>query len=275
MNNDITQYFRKEMFPHMWCPGCGIGIVLGAILRAINSIGWEKDEIVMISGIGCSSRITGYVDFNTMNTTHGRALPFATGIKMANPDLKVITVMGDGDCAAIGGNHFIHSARRNIDITAIIINNMIYGMTGGQYSPLTPTGKYGTTAPYGNIDQTFDLSALAASAGASYVARSSIFDVNQCTRFIKKALLKKGFSVVEILSDCPISFGRINQLRTPVQMLEWIKSISVPQKTWEKLSDDKREGKIPTGEFLDLDIPEYTERYNEISIKVQQGRKKK
>lgn len=275
MNNDITQYFRKEIFPHIWCPGCGIGIVLGAMLRAINSIGWEKDEIVMISGIGCSSRITGYVDFNTMNTTHGRALPFATGIKMANPDLKVIAVMGDGDCAAIGGNHFIHSARRNIDITAIIINNMIYGMTGGQYSPLTPTGKYGTTAPYGNIDQSFDLSALAASAGASYVARSNIFDVNQCTRFIKKALLKKGFSVVEIISDCPISFGRINQLRTPVQMLEWIKSISVPQKTWEKLSEDEKEGKIPTGEFLDLNIPEYTERYKEISMAVQQGRKEK
>ena len=275
MNNDITQYFRKEMFPHIWCPGCGIGIVLGAILREINSIGWEKDEIVMISGIGCSSRITGYVDFNTMNTTHGRALPFATGIKMANPDLKVIAVMGDGDCAAIGGNHFIHSARRNIDITAIIINNMIYGMTGGQYSPLTPTGRYGTTAPYGNIDQSFDLSALAASAGASYVARSNIFDVNQCTRFIKKALLKKGFSVVEIISDCPISFGRINQLRTPVQMLEWIKSISVPQKTWEKLSEDEKEGKIPTGEFLDLNIPEYTERYKEISMGVQQGRKEK
>lgn len=275
MNNDITQYFRKEMFPHIWCPGCGIGIVLGAMLRAINSIGWEKDEIVMISGIGCSSRITGYVDFNTMNTTHGRALPFATGIKMANPDLKVIAVMGDGDCAAIGGNHFIHSARRNIDITAIIINNMIYGMTGGQYSPLTPTGRYGTTAPYGNIDQSFDLSALAASAGASYVARSNIFDVNQCTRFIKKALQKKGFSVVEIISDCPISFGRINQLRTPVQMLEWIKSISVPQKTWEKLSEDEKEGKIPTGEFLDLNIPEYTERYKEISMEVQQGRKEK
>ncbi|HPK86769.1 MAG TPA: thiamine pyrophosphate-dependent enzyme, partial [Atribacterota bacterium] len=196
-------------------------------------------------------------------------------IKMANPDLKVIAVMGDGDCAAIGGNHFIHSARRNIDITAIIINNMIYGMTGGQYSPLTPTGRYGTTAPYGNIDQSFDLSALAASAGASYVARSNIFDVNQCTRFIKKALLKKGFSVVEIISDCPISFGRINQLRTPVQMLEWIKSISVPQKTWEKLSEDEKEGKIPTGEFLDLNIPEYTERYKEISMGVQQGRKEK
>ncbi len=269
MNNSITQYFRKEMFPHIWCPGCGIGIILGAILRAIHSLGWEKDDIVMVSGIGCSSRITGYVDFNTMNTTHGRALPFATGIKMANPSLKVITVMGDGDCAAIGGNHFIHSARRNIDITAIIINNMIYGMTGGQYSPLTPTGKFGSTAPYGNIDQTFDLAALAASAGASYVSRSTIFDVNQAIRFIKKALLKKGFSVVEIISDCPISFGRINQLRTPVQMLEWIRSITVAKKVWDKLSEEEKEGKFPTGEFLDIDIPEYTERYQETCNRIQ------
>ncbi len=271
MNSIIDQYIRKEMFPHIWCPGCGNGIVLGALIRAIHSLGWEKDEIVMASGIGCSSRITGYVDFNTMNTTHGRAIPFATGIKMANPKLKVITVMGDGDCTAIGGNHFIHAARRNIDITAIIINNMIYGMTGGQYSPMTPTGKYGSTAPFGNIDQNFDIAALAASAGASYVARSSIFDVNQSIRLIKKALLKKGFSVVEIISDCPISYGRMNKLRTPVKMLDWIKSTTVPRKSWEKLSDENKKDKIPTGEFLDINIPEYTEKYQEICTIAQQG----
>jgi len=271
MKNVFEQYIRKEMFPHIWCPGCGNGIVLGALIRAIHSLGWEKDEIAMVSGIGCSSRITGYVDFNTMNTTHGRALPFATGIKMSNPKLKVIAVMGDGDCAAIGGNHFIHAARRNIDITAIIINNMIYGMTGGQYSPMTPTGKFGSTAPYGNIDQNFDISALAASAGASYVARSSIYNVNQGIRFIKKALNKKGFSVVEILSDCPISYGRMNKLRTPVKMMEWIKSIAVPKKTWEKLSVEEKKNKIPMGEFLDICIPEYTEKYKEICAIAQQG----
>lgn len=272
MNDSITQYFRIEMFPHIWCPGCGNGIVLGALLRAIHNLGWERDEVVMVSGIGCSSRITGYVDFNTMNTTHGRALPFATGIKMANPALKVITVMGDGDCASIGGNHFIHSARRNIDITAIIINNMVYGMTGGQYSPLTPTGKFGSTAPYGNIDQTFDLVALSISAGASYVARGSVFDANQITRFIKKALAKKGFSVVEIIADCPISYGRINQLRTPVQMLEWIKEITISKNIWAKLSDEEKEGKIPTGEFLDIEIPEYNEKYQNICNIIRQRR---
>jgi len=271
MNNIVEQYIRKEMFPHIWCPGCGNGIVLSALIRAIHSLGWEKDEIAMVSGIGCSSRITGYVDFNTMNTTHGRALPFATGIKMSNPKLKVIAVMGDGDCAAIGGNHFIHAARRNIDITAVIINNMIYGMTGGQYSPMTPTGKFGSTAPYGNIDQNFDISALAASAGASYVARSSIYNVNQGIRFIKKALNKKGFSVVEMISDCPISYGRMNKLRTPVKMMEWIKSVSVPKKTWEKLSIEEKKDKIPMGEFLDICIPEYTDKYKEICAIAQQG----
>ena len=273
MDKVIDQYIRKEMFPHIWCPGCGNGIVLGEIIRTIHRLGWNKDEIVMVSGIGCSSRITGYVDFNTMNTTHGRALAFATGIKMANPKLKVITVMGDGDCAAIGGNHFIHAARRNIDITAIIINNMIYGMTGGQYSPLTPTGKYGSTAPYGNIDQNFDLSALAAAAGASYVARGSIYNVNQGMRFLKKAFQKKGFSVVEMISDCPISYGKMNKLRTPVKMLEWIKSITIPKKSWEKLSDEQKKDKIPIGEFLDISVPEYTEKYQEICATVQAGGK--
>jgi len=266
----INQYIRKEMFPNIWCPGCGNGIVLGALIRAIHSLGWKKDEIAMISGIGCSSRITGYVDFNTMNTTHGRALAFATGIKMANPKLKVITVMGDGDCTAIGGNHFIHAARRNIDITAIIINNMVYGMTGGQYSPMTLTGKYGTTAPYGNIDQNFDISTLAAAAGASYVARSNVFNVNQNIKYIKNALNKKGFSVVEMISDCPISYGKMNKLRTPIEMLEWIKNITISQKAWEKLSDEEKKDKIPLGEFLNKNIPEYTEKYQEICAYAQQ-----
>ena len=269
MKTVIDDYIREEMFPHIWCPGCGNGIVLGAIIRAIDDLNWDRDKIVMVSGIGCSSRITGYVDFCTMNTTHGRALPFATGIKMANPDLKVVVVMGDGDCSAIGGNHFIHTARRNIDLTAIIINNMIYGMTGGQYSPLTPTGRFGTTAPYGNIDQSFNLATLAMAAGASYVARGTIYHTRQSISLIKKALDKKGFSVVEIISDCPISYGRMNKIRTPVEMLKWIKDISVSKKAWESLSVEERKEKFIIGEFLDIDRPDYTERYNEIIEKAQ------
>jgi len=270
MKTVIDDYIREEMFPNIWCPGCGNGIVLGAILRAIDDLNWDKDKIVAVSGIGCSSRITGYVDFCTMNTTHGRALPFATGIKMANPDLKVIVVMGDGDCAAIGGNHFIHTARRNVDLTAIIINNMIYGMTGGQYSPLTPTGKFGSTAPYGNIDQTFDLAKLATAAGASYVARGTVYNVRQSTSLIKKALDKKGFSVVEIISDCPVSYGKMNKMKSPVDMLKWIKDKTVSKKVWEALSEEEKEGKFVTGEFINIDRMDYTERYKEIIKKAQE-----
>jgi 2-oxoglutarate ferredoxin oxidoreductase subunit beta len=269
MKTVIDDYIREEMFPNIWCPGCGNGIVLGAIIRAIDDLKWDRDKIVMISGIGCSSRITGYVDFCTMNTTHGRALPFATGIKMANPDLKVVVVMGDGDCSAIGGNHFIHAARRNIDLTAIIINNMIYGMTGGQYSPLTPIGRFGTTAPYGNIDQSFDLTSLAMAAGASYVARGTVYHVRQSISLMKKALDKKGFSVVEIISDCPISFGKMNKIKSPVDMLKWIKDITVSKKAWENLSVEERKEKFVIGEFLDIDRPDYNERYNEIIKKAQ------
>lgn len=270
MKTVIDNYIREEMFPNMWCPGCGNGIVLGAIIRAIDELKWDKNEIVAVSGIGCSSRITGYVDFCTMNTTHGRALPFATGIKMANTDLKVIVVMGDGDCSAIGGNHFIHAARRNIDLTAIIINNMIYGMTGGQYSPLTPTGKFGSTAPYGNIDQTFDLAKLATAAGASYVARGTVYNVRQSTSLIKKALDKKGFSVVEIISDCPVSYGKMNKMKSPVAMLKWIKDMAVSKKAWEALSEEEKEGKLVTGEFINIDRIDYTERYKEITKKAQE-----
>jgi 2-oxoglutarate ferredoxin oxidoreductase subunit beta len=269
MKTVIDEYIREEMFPHMWCPGCGNGIVLGAIIRAIDDLKWDRNKIVMVSGIGCSSRITGYVDFCTMNTTHGRALPFATGIKMANPDLKVVVVMGDGDCSAIGGNHFIHAARRNIDLTAIIINNMIYGMTGGQYSPLTPTGRFGTTAPYGNIDQSFDLTNLAMAAGANYVARGTVYHVRQSISLMRKALDKKGFSVVEIISDCPVSFGKMNNIKSPVEMLKWIKDMAVSKKAWENLSVEDKKEKFVIGEFLDVDRTDYSERYNEIIKKAQ------
>jgi 2-oxoglutarate/2-oxoacid ferredoxin oxidoreductase subunit beta len=271
MKTVIDDYIREEMFPHMWCSGCGNGIVLGAIIRAIDDLKWDRDKIVMISGIGCSSRITGYVDFCSMNTTHGRALPFATGIKMANPDLKIVVVMGDGDCSAIGGNHFIHAARRNIDLTTIIINNMIYGMTGGQCSPLTPTGRFGTTAPYGNIEPSFDLTSLAIAAGASYVARGTVYHVKQSISLMKKALDKKGFSVVEVISDCPISFGKINKMQTAVEMLKWIKDIAVSKKVWEKLSVEGRKEKFVIGEFLDIDRPDYNERYNEIIKKAKRN----
>ncbi|MBW1945599.1 MAG: 2-oxoacid:ferredoxin oxidoreductase subunit beta, partial [Deltaproteobacteria bacterium] len=171
----IHKYLRHDKkFPHVWCPGCGNGIILGALIRAIDRLGLEKDNIVMASGIGCSGRMPVYVDFNTLHTTHGRALAFTTGIKLANPELTVITIMGDGDATAIGGNHFIHAARRNLNLAAIIINNQIYGMTGGQSSPTTPYGSFATTATYGHIEHAFSIAELAVNAGAAFVARRTV-----------------------------------------------------------------------------------------------------
>ncbi|MCE5196042.1 MAG: thiamine pyrophosphate-dependent enzyme, partial [Negativicutes bacterium] len=169
------EFLREDKMPHIWCPGCGNGIVMQQVLRAIEELGLDVDKIVLVSGIGCSSRATGYLDFNTLHTTHGRALAFATGVKYANPELTVIVLTGDGDCTAIGGNHLIHACRRNIDLTTVVFNNSIYGMTSGQFSPMTPTGSYATTAPYGNIDRNFDLCKLGQAAGATYVARSTTY----------------------------------------------------------------------------------------------------
>src|SRR5210317_692885 len=190
----VHKYLRHDKkFPHVWCPGCGNGIVLGAMIRAIDRLAYRKDDIVMVSGIGCSGRLPVYVDFNTLHTTHGRALTFATGVKLAKPELKVIVVMGDGDATAIGGNHFIHAARRNIDLTAIIINNAIYGMTGGQCSPATPIGARATTAPYTNIEPAFDIAGLAVTAGAAFVARGTAYHAQKLHSLIAQAVKKPGF----------------------------------------------------------------------------------
>ena len=167
----IEQHLRTEYLPHIWCPGCGHGILMRDIVQAIDNLKLDPDKVCIVSGIGCSSRAASYLDYNTIHTTHGRAIAFATGIKLARPELEVIVITGDGDAAAIGGNHLIHAARRNIGLTVIVFNNGIYGMTGGQCSPTTPQGDFGTTAPYGNIERPFDITALAMGAGASYVAR--------------------------------------------------------------------------------------------------------
>ena len=216
----IHKYLRHDKkFPHVWCPGCGNGILLGALIRAIDKTGLGKDEIVIVSGIGCSGRISAYVDFNTIHATHGRALTFATGIKLANPSLNVIVIMGDGDATAIGGNHFIHAARRNIDLTAIVVNNNIYGMTGGQYSPTTPYGAFATTAMYGNIEHAFSITDLAIAAGAAMVSRGSVYYSPMLDELILKAVLKRGFSVVEVVSHCHTQYGRRNGMESAVEML--------------------------------------------------------
>ncbi|HOX84457.1 MAG TPA: 2-oxoacid:ferredoxin oxidoreductase subunit beta [bacterium] len=261
---DYESYLRKDKLPLIWCAGCGDGIVLKAMLRAIHKIGLEKDEICMVSGIGCSSRLTGYVDFNTLHTTHGRAITFATGIKMAKPELHVIVVTGDGDATAIGGNHYIHAARRNIDLTVILFNNSIYGMTGGQVSPTTPKGKRASTAPYGNFENNFNISGLAQAAGASFVARSTVYHATQLEKIIEKAILKKGFSLVEVITQCPTMYGRRNREGTAVDMMQWQKENSIPVSRAASMSEAELEGKIITGILVDAEKPECRAEYQKI-----------
>ncbi len=260
-SNLINEYFRESKLPHIWCPGCSHGIVTRAIAKAIDELGLDKDKVTIVSGIGCSSRAPGYMDFNTLHTTHGRALAFATGVKLANPELDVIVITGDGDASAIGGNHLIHAARRNIDITTIVFNNNIYGMTGGQYSPTTPTGALGTTAPHGNIDKPFDIAQLAAAAGATYAARSTAYHTTQLIKYIKKGIQNKGFSLVEAASICPTYYGRKNKSGSPVKMMEHLKNNFVDVKIIDKLPEEKKAGKELMGEFKDITAPEYTAEY--------------
>ena len=265
---DEYKYLRaKKKFPHVWCPGCGIGIILGSIIRAIDSLGWRKDEICMVSGIGCTSRMPVYVDFNTLHTTHGRGLAFGTGVKMASPDLKIIAVMGDGDCLAIGGNHLIHAARRNIDISTIVVNNRNYGMTGGQFSPTTPENMIASTSPYGSIEPVFDVCKLVEAAGASFVARSTVYHVIELDNFIRKTLDKKGFSVTEVLSPCPTNFGRANRLGDAVKMMEDLRDDTVNRAQAGKMKPEELKGKTIRGIFVDRDIPEYLEKYDELVSK--------
>ncbi|MBL7201261.1 MAG: 2-oxoacid:ferredoxin oxidoreductase subunit beta [Anaerolineae bacterium] len=266
------QYLRhSKKFPNVWCAGCGTGIVLGAIIRAVDELGLDKNEVAMISGIGCSGRMPVYVDFNTMHTTHGRALAFATGLKMVRPWMKVLVVMGDGDALAIGGNHFIHAARRNIGLTSIVINNQIYGMTGGQYSPTTPAGSLATTAPYGHIEQPFPITELAKAAGAAYVARSTIYHVRELQRFIVQALSKDGFSVVEAVSYCHTTYGKQNKLGRATDMMAHIRDHSVTLSQAADLDEDKRSTAIIRGVLVDRDIPEYTRLYDEVIARAQGG----
>lgn len=259
--SESLDYFRQNRLPHIWCPGCGHGTVTGALTRALAKLGIDKNNVVVVSGIGCSSRASGYLDFDTLHTAHGRALAFATGIKLSKPSLKVIVMTGDGDCTAIGGNHFIHAARRNIDITTIVMNNNIYGMTSGQYSPMTPTGALGTTAPYGNVERPFDLAKLAIAAGATYVGRSTTYHVQLLGELIEKALLHKGFSVIESVGGCPTYYGRKNKVGGAVEMFEWQRDHAVNVKAAAAMAPEKLEGKFLIGEFHNEDVPEFTAQY--------------
>ena len=260
----FIKYLREDRLPHIFCPGCGNGIVMNTFFKALEGTEIEFDNIAMVSGIGCSSRIPGYVKCDSLHTTHGRALPFATGLKVSNPELDVVVFTGDGDAASIGGNHLIHAARKNINLTVICLNNNIYGMTGGQISPTSPKGSFGTTAPYGSNDAPFNLSELVKAAGATYVARWTTTYPVQLSNAIKKGLNNNGFSFIEVVTQCPTYYGRKNKLKTSTSMFEFLKENSVNIRKAEKMNEEELTDKIIIGEFINKTEPEYTDNITKL-----------
>lgn len=264
---------KNKKFPTIWCAGCGIGVVMGSLIRAIESLNLDNDQVALVAGIGCTARMPVYMDYNTLHTTHGRALAFATGLKIARPEMKVIAIMGDGDALAIGGNHFIHAARRNIGITALVVNNATYGMTGGQHSPTTPLDMRATTAPYGNVEPPFPICDLAAAAGATYVARSTVYHPLELDKYLAQAISNEGFSLVEAVSYCHTTFGRINRLGAAVDMMQALKENSISKIAYDKLNADERSAttKIVRGVLHTKDRPEYTKVYATLVDRVHEA----
>ena len=271
---NYDDYLRVEKMPTLWCWGCGDGVILKATIRAIKKMGWNMDDVAVISGIGCSGRFSSYIDCNTIHTTHGRTVAYATGVKLANPDKHVIVVAGDGDGLAIGGNHTIHGCRRNIDLNFILINNFIYGLTNSQTSPTTPQGMWTVSQKNGNIDPTFDACALAIGAGASFVARESMLDPKKLEKVLVKGFEHKGFSFFDIMSNCHINLGRKNKMANAIENLNWIDSITTPLRKWEQLSDEEKMNVFPTGVLKEVDAPEYCESYAQIQAAAQGKRAK-
>jgi 2-oxoglutarate/2-oxoacid ferredoxin oxidoreductase subunit beta len=258
--NRFMKYLRTDRLPNIFCAGCGNGIIMNTFFNGMEMAEIDFDNLALVSGIGCSSRVPGYIKCDSLHTTHGRPIAFATGLKLANPELDVVVFTGDGDAAAIGGNHLIHGSRRNIDITVICINNSIYGMTGGQISPTSPTGSYGSTAPYGAVEKPFNLSELTTAAGATYVSRWTTAHPVQLSNAIKKGLQNKGFSFIEAVSQCPTYFGRKNKMKTAVEMMQWMKDQSVLKRKADTLEEAELEGKLIIGEFQNKTEAEFTEK---------------
>jgi len=250
--HQVVNWLRMDRIPHIWCPGCGIGITVEAFVLALEKLKIKSDEICVVSGIGCTGRVAGYIKVDSFHTTHGRAIPFATGIKLANPKIKVVVISGDGDLISIGGNHFMHAARRNIDITVICVNNFIYAMTGGQVAPTTPFTAYTTTSPYGNFETASNIPQLAESAGAKYVARWTSLHARRLINSIVEAIQKPGFSVIEVVSPCPMYYSRINRLGEGINMMKFYHKNSVIKhfEPTENLNIDYQ-GKLIVGKFVD------------------------
>jgi 2-oxoglutarate ferredoxin oxidoreductase subunit beta len=256
--NPVEKYLRSDRIPHIWCPSCGIGTTVNCFTRAIDESGLDLDQLAIVSGIGCTGRVAGYMHLDSFHTTHGRAIPFATGLKLANPSLKVVVYSGDGDLFAIGGNHFIHAARRNIDMTVICVNNLTYGMTGGQVGPTTPEGAIASTSPFGNFEHPFNLPYLAESSGAVSVSRWTSYHVTQLKKAMRDALLKPGFTFVEVISPCPTLYGRRNKIGDGLDEMKLYKERSVI-----KNGIDTKEvglgmtGPIIVGNFVNRERPTY------------------
>lgn len=269
---DYDKYLRTDKMPTLWCWGCGDGVILKAIIRAIDRVGWSMDGVCVVSGIGCSGRMSSYIDCNTVHTTHGRAIAYATGIKLANPDKHVIVVTGDGDGLAIGGNHTIHGCRRNIDLNHILVNNFIYGLTNSQTSPTTPRGFWTVTAQYGNVDPSFDAAKLAIAAGATFVGRESVTNPEKIERLLAKGFEHEGYSFFDIFSNCHVNLGRKNKMSEAVQMLKWLDSRTVSKAKFDALSEDERAGLFPLGVLHeDNGRTEYTKAYQKVIDAAQSG----
>jgi 2-oxoglutarate ferredoxin oxidoreductase subunit beta len=261
----ITPFLRMDRMPHIWCSTCGIGTAVKCLASALEELEMDLDKVAIVSGIGCTGRVAGYVKLDSFHTTHGRSVPFATGLKLANPKLKVIAFSGDGDLIAIGGNHFIHAARRNMDIMVVCINNFIYGMTGGQVAPTTPLTARTSTSPFGNNEPPFNICHLAAACGAVYVARWTALHIRRVTKSMKEALLKPGFSVIEVVAPCSTLYARLNRLGTGFDLMKHYHDNSVivhgsdPKET--DIADFQ--GRLVCGKFVDKEKPTWLDHMNQ------------
>jgi 2-oxoglutarate ferredoxin oxidoreductase subunit beta len=253
----LSKYLREAMIPHIWCSGCGNGIILNCFVHAVSELEMDLDKLVVVSGIGCIGRAAGYTNADSFHTTHGRPLAFATGAKLANPELNVVVISGDGDLFAIGGNHFIHAARRNMGIKVICANNFNYGMTGGQQGPTTPLQASTTTTPYGNIEHPFNLVHLAAASGATYVARWTTLHVRRLIQSIKRMLQKEGFCFIEVITPCPEIFGRRNKMRTGLEMMDWFRRASIVENFSDPAKAEITPEKLIVGEFVNVEKVSY------------------
>ncbi len=272
--NPKDELLRADRLPHIWCPGCGLGIVAGCLVEAIRSSGIPQDRHVLVSGIGCTSRIPGYLNLDTYHTTHGRAIAFATGIKIANPDLEVTVVSGDGDLFNIGGNHLIHAIRRNIDLNVFCVNNFNYGMTGGQFGATTPIGAKTSTTPYGNFEASFNIPYMVAAAGAPFVARWTALHVRQLLKTMLRAFQVQGLAFVEIVSPCPPTFGDLNNFEDALAMMQYFRSCSrVDDKAdLSKIAlSMKPPDPIVVGNFVDIKKPTYHEVEHQLIEKAMTG----